>query len=307
MNPHSASTNPKKKKGKSLTSQCTSQPGLSHHEHATQRLDSPLISRDDFLLIEGIDATTEMALNSIGTRRFSDFRGHTPQRLSKMLHERTGISISPATIELQDWLGKATILADEESAPTVQGGEDGSDWQETYKDDFLQERHQVKKTTGAIVKEDSDPARKKSAKKAQGSITEAIETKTAKEVGREKAFLFTRDVRFSQFEKETTEAAVEKMLRSEINCELRGIDSLTVSVEPVFLCVQIYGVNTETIDCELLASKAEPLQPGRTDYIIQLEFKVSKVGRYQLQIALFLLKSDSSIAFHQGPLLRVIP
>jgi predicted flap endonuclease-1-like 5' DNA nuclease len=83
--------------------------------------------RDDLLSIEGIDPTTEMALNSIGVHQYSDFRGYSPETLAQALLERTGIAVSAATIASQDWIGWAEILAAENpSAGTAEAGNKNS-------------------------------------------------------------------------------------------------------------------------------------------------------------------------------------
>jgi hypothetical protein len=69
--------------------------------------------RDDLLDIEGIDPVTEMALNSIGIRKFADFRGYAPETLAQTLREGAGIAIDPAMIAQQDWIGWAELLAAE--------------------------------------------------------------------------------------------------------------------------------------------------------------------------------------------------
>lgn len=79
-------------------------------------LASPLQARDDLVNIEGIDPATEMALNSIGIRRFSDFHGHTPETLAQALQARTGLFITAETIAKHDWMGWAEIYQAENSS-----------------------------------------------------------------------------------------------------------------------------------------------------------------------------------------------
>lgn len=74
---------------------------------------SPVSFRDDLVLIDGIDPTLEMALNSIGIQRFADFRDYTPETLAQALQDRTGVPVSAETIAKQDWIGWAQILLDE--------------------------------------------------------------------------------------------------------------------------------------------------------------------------------------------------
>jgi predicted flap endonuclease-1-like 5' DNA nuclease len=90
---------------------------------AAQPADLPSSFRDDLLAIEGIEPTIEMALNSIGIRRFADFQGYTPETLARALQARAGISVTAETIAAQDWIGWAQILVDEPAAQTARPDE----------------------------------------------------------------------------------------------------------------------------------------------------------------------------------------
>ncbi len=208
---------------------------------------SPLPPRDDLLSIEGINPATEMALNSIGIRRFADFRGYTPESLAQALQKRTGISIAATTIANQDWIGWAELLATENSSSAP--------------DD------------------------------AAGEVS-----------------LFIQQARFQQVqEPPAPNKAAGKILRSEIDCLVLGAPVSDATTDRIALCAQIYAVNTASEEYKLLASQLERFDPNRNDYRFHIEFETPKAGRYQLQIVTFLLKVDPEIAFHQGPILHVIP
>ncbi len=78
-----------------------------------------LLGRDDLLNIPGIDPAMEMALNSVGIRKFSDFLGHTPETLSRELQERAGTAIAATSIASQEWLDWAQLFANEKAIAAV--------------------------------------------------------------------------------------------------------------------------------------------------------------------------------------------
>src|SRR5512145_1058300 len=106
----------KKKRTKQPASGDKGSAGPARLQQAASQPVLSLPPRDDLLLIEGIDPAVEMALNSIGVQRFSDFGGHSPQSLSQALQERAGVDIPAATIARLDWLGWAELLAAEKTA-----------------------------------------------------------------------------------------------------------------------------------------------------------------------------------------------
>ncbi len=99
-----------KKKPKRLESQNAGNFEPKHQSQGLQQLTASLGKRDDLLHIDGIDPTTELALNSIGLRRFADFERYTPEALAKALQERTGLTVTAETIANQDWIGAAAIF-----------------------------------------------------------------------------------------------------------------------------------------------------------------------------------------------------
>jgi hypothetical protein len=123
----------------------------------------------------------------------------------------------------------------------------------------------------------------------------------------EEMALHIQGVRFEQFEIPATDDAFPTTkLRSEINCALTGANTLASRAEEIFICAQIYAVNTATGECTLLVFQSERLQLSRMDYRFWLEFKAPEVGSYQLQVVAFLLHPVAKVAFYQGPPLRVI-
>ena len=198
--------------------------------------------RDDLVNIEGIDPATEMALNSIGIRRFSDFDGHTAETLAQALQTRTGLFITAETIARQDWLGWAEIFKAENAAkPLPENG----------------------------------------------------------------LALRIQSVQFVQVETPATGPSAKQLL-AKINCSCKESQAAAPAEEQIALCVQIHADDEATGVFLLLASQSQRLQTNQTDYRAELQCTIPSAGRYQLFIITFLLHTNPAIAFHRGPLLRVV-
>lgn len=224
--------------------------------------------RDDLLSIEGIDPTTEMALNSIGVHQYSDFRGYSPETLAQTLLERTGIAVAAATITRQDWIGWAEMLAAEN--PSAGAAEADNE---------------------KAAEETSENA------PAQIEITSTVEQD-------DELALRIQEVKFTQVATRNLPAA--KLLRGEINCVLAGETAPPPAAAYAALCAQVYVINKSTGEPKLMASRLARLQSGEMNYFLPLEFEIPEIGVYQLQVVAFLLHPVAKVAFYQGPPLRVI-
>src|SRR5262245_61745230 len=172
----------------------------------------PLRPRDDLSLIEGIDPAIEMALNSIGFQKFSDFRKYSPESLSQALQERTGVDISASTIARLDWLGWAEILAAEETAvqahanvvdekKEAESRESVRARNEEHHDARSDENQQiVAERNDMSAKEGSAQAVEAQEVEARGAVLEA-------KAGTSEASLRIKHARFATFEKKTTAGA----------------------------------------------------------------------------------------------------
>jgi len=262
----------------------------------------PQLQRNDLLHIDGIDPTLEMALNSIGIRKFADFRGYTPETLAQALQERTGIAVVVTTIAEQDWIGWAELFAAEaENEKTIaeasgNGSLSGENFHETQSD-------------GAKKISRAEAARPAMESSADAGITANEEHKPeTPSRSNGKVVLSILPARFNQFEKSgAANAAAMKFLRSEIDCHVAGANALSVTTDGLPLCTQVFAINTTTEEYKMLASQWERFQPSRSDYRFCIEFEAPPVGRYQLKIVTFLLEANPKIAFEQGPILRVVP
>jgi len=304
----------------------------------------PGSQHDELTNIEGIDAAAEMALNSIGIRRFSDFRGYTPETLAQLLQARTGLPIEAATIAGQDWMAWAEILAAENSFDTVEMPPAAKS-EETPAQTTLEviPPLSMDNTDRALVafdgRKDSSLERPASPPAAAampvetnfaGSLKPAPSANLAHEDERPATTpqangeikkqpttrhnqapidwaLHIESAKFTPIEiSAEPNTALVKRLQSEIQCTLSGAKAIIATIDRLLLCAQIHAVDTLTGEHKLLASQYELLLPEQLDYRWQLEFAVPRFGRYQLQVVAFLLNADSKIAFYQGPVLRVI-
>ncbi|MGH7491871.1 MAG: hypothetical protein ACREOO_05705 [bacterium] len=266
--------------------------------------------RDDLVLIEGIDPAIEMALNSIGIQKFSDLRGYSPESLSHVLQERTGIGVSAATIARLDWLGWAEILAAEETTTQAHAKEEEKK-QEQQSRETLRAQEEERRDAISIesqqhaVEADEESIKEGAVSNVEAPDTEASEAAWAERSSATRASLRIKDARFATIEKRSAAGTpTTRMLRSEILCELAGI---TAAAEPTHLSAQLHAVHTHTGESVLLASQSRRLLQEHGDYRIALESDIPKAGLYQLQIIALLLEPDSRAAFQQGPVLRVLP
>jgi hypothetical protein len=247
------------------------QPFLGDQNQLALPAQIPQFHRNDLTAIEGIDPVIEMALNSIGIRKFTDFRGHTAETLAQALREGTGIEITAATIAGQDWIGWAELLETE-----------------AEKEKTVEESHELQ----AEAAETIYPKKKK--------------PETPEETNGE-VDLSIQQVRFHQLERPSTvNVAAAKWLRSEIDCRLTGATVSDMKSDRVALCAQIHALDTTTGKYKMLASQTERLELAENERHFSIEFEAPKIGRYQLQIVAFLLAANPKIVFYQGPILRVV-
>jgi hypothetical protein len=258
------------------------QPFLGNQNQLALPAQIPQFHRNDLTAIEGIDPVIEMALNSIGIRKFADFRGYTAETLAQALRERTGIEITAATIAGQDWTGWAELL--ETEAAKEETVEESSASAALHDE----KSHELQAEAAATIHPEKQ--KPETQNEANGEVDLSIQ-----------------QVRFHQFESPATaNTAAAKFLRSEIDCRLTGATVPDMKSDRVALCAQIHALDTATGEHKMLASQAERLQLTESDCHFSIEFEAPKIGRYELQIVTFLLAANPKIAFYQGPILRVV-
>src|SRR5574341_342115 len=211
-------------------------------------------------------APTELALNSLGIRRFADFQAYTPQNLSQALHDRAGISVSADMIVRQDWLVWAAILAAEAAATTVECISTKSEAMENFI--AWEDNQDLSESVQTPVPIASDMAAAGSAEAALAQHCEPHHELPKDETVINAMAIRLSEVRFAPIgPQEATAAASAKMLLGEINCELAGISSVSAP-----LCVQLHAVDTAANGCALLAAKTERLLSNQAAYRFKLEF-----------------------------------
>ncbi len=331
---------------------------------ANQAAVFPGSEHDELTNIDGIDATAERALNIIGIRRFSDFRGYTPETLAQLLQTRTGLSIEAATIADKDWMVWAEILAEKNAAAPDDTDENQEAATATENASVemppaaKSEATPVQKIPEVIPQPSGDSTERplaalngrtdsSSLRPANPPATPAIPAEadfarslkvapSANLTQRDERLITTpqangeikkqkmapaikheqspgdwalqiQSAKFAPIEMpaQPNSAAVRR-LQGEIQCKLSGSPAVIAAIDRLLVCAQIHAVDTLTGEHKLLASQYGLLLPDQVDYSWWLEFAAPRLGRYQLQVVVFLLNTDSKIAFYQGPVLRVI-
>jgi predicted flap endonuclease-1-like 5' DNA nuclease len=260
---------------------------------------SPMIPRDDLVDIEGIDPRIEMALNSIGIRRFTDFAGYTPHSLAQTLEEQAGISISSDTIAAGDWFGWAQILAEESATRRAS---------QKNPDPVVDETHEaiVPKHTGEEV---SNAGEKKAQEANNSNASVAFDDNKPIEEPTIRPVKKTLHIKAARFVPQPTKPSVgiaSKKLRCDVTCELIWPKE-AATLDSATLCAQVHAVNLATGVYELLGSTSRAVPLVHDDYDLVIDFHVPQVGRYQLQTVVMLLGAQPMIDCRQGPVLKVIP
>jgi predicted flap endonuclease-1-like 5' DNA nuclease len=329
----------RKRKRQRPASQITDQVRSGYPNQTTEQLAADLANRDDLLLIEGIGPALEMALNSIGIRKYADFENLTPESLSKTLEERTGLTISAAELENENWIGQAKRLARENSVPILETEFPGQDLLQTDSESIgtasdeivepepanmdvpkpenlsasateIENRHGEEPDENSSAFAASPPEQSflgESPKRAPYRRQDMPGPGKLEPVDKNPA-LRIESVRFTSIEiPEADDAPPQKLLRGEIHYGLAEDKALAQTILQAPLCAQIHAIDLDTGEHTLLAFKADRLQPDQMDYELQLDFALPGEGRYRLQVVVFRLDSNPDIEFYQGPILRVEP
>jgi predicted flap endonuclease-1-like 5' DNA nuclease len=306
--------------------------------HATAMEQPPFARRrDDLVDIEGIDPTMERALNLIGVQEFSDFKKYTAETLARAL-KQTGLELdmTAETIDNQDWIGRAAALAVEKNtavtasdeikpaleeisgrttlpaAPTAAGPEKKMPLTAVTRVEHASEQEPVSKTKpqqpdGDAKKQEKETPITAVSQADAGLQADAAQTlPTPPHQGANGWALRIQNVSFTPIEMPAGPNQPQaKLLRGEIDYKMTNAEASVVA-KRMTLCAQVHAVDMATGEHKLLASQAERLQPRRTDYHARLEFAVPRIGRYRLDVVVFLPQPEPQIAFYEGPFLRVV-
>lgn len=113
------------------------------------------------------------------------------------------------------------------------------------------------------------------------------------------------DVRVSEIEAPVGVWA--KKLMAEVHFQVSGPEADTVAADRISFRIEVHTVNLESGASNLVASKPGQLQPQTPEYISQQAFLVPEVGRYELHSIVLLLPPGEMMAYHRGPIIKVVP
>lgn len=308
--------------------------------------DVPSLDRDDLTLIDGILPHLELALNSIGIRKYSDLKNYSAERLARLLQQRAGIDISIAAIEPEKWIESARRLAEKSavdmdgndkirmtSAATVEPGNDVA----KEKNPRTQETapiimpegsmsavpgKNIPKARTADVAPEPPIADKPVDAAAEPPIADKpidataqplIAAKTDAQLAANgenngvEVSLTIAAIHYHQRElPRTAKSPAKKVLQAEVSCQLAGKQADLATQYRFPLHIQIHAMAVETEQSALLAEKSLPLTPLQSTYKLHLEFEIPPAGYYQLHGVAFLLAPAPRIDFKTGPFLRVV-
>lgn len=98
---------------------------------------------------------------------------------------------------------------------------------------------------------------------------------------------------------------VPGILRAKSHLSLSDPMALWLTADQLPFRVELYLVNTQTNQPELVSSYPGQLTPGNLTYEIQQDFATPNPGRYQLYLVAELLPPGEAAAHAQGPIIRV--
>lgn len=99
----------------------------------------------------------------------------------------------------------------------------------------------------------------------------------------------------------------QKKLTAEIHFRVSGPKAEELAARQVPFRIEIYSVNLPSGASTLLASETGQMQPRNLEYALRREFPLPDAGRYELHSIVLVLPPAEMVAFHKGPVFRVIP
>ena len=254
------------------------------------------LSIDKLIAINGIAKKTAEAMYQIGIHSYDDLvrylSQHTAPEISVALKEH-GVNRPPALIDREKtWIKQAEAFSQlENTTPTLPEGE----------------------TEPAEKPEEvpfSPESREHVATRAEvtgGPPSTEIEVTVppVRTEGRCDAQLKISDVQLSVIG--PTSDVPEKRLKAEINFQLSGEDAKTLTSQGIPFRIEGYFVDLESGVSELVASGRSQLEPQVFQYRGQQKFAIPDVGRYEFHSIILLLPPGEMVAYHRGPIMKVVP
>ena len=330
----------KKQKPGTKASQSVQESNSSSQEFTRKNSAEELVTKDDFLRINGIDFTIKQALNTLGIKTYSDFKGHNATALARALLERTEVDFPATRIIMEDWIGQAEKLAAEGKSENAkqQSEPDEIETQkepetnvapiseDLAKQEPTEQSENISKGTQKVRKQQRAKPARETTKLSEGAEykTEAPEESQTKDssastsgtqiepktVSTKQNQSFGLEITSSEFvlaHNSSTGSTGSDHVEGKLQCSIFGKKITQAEYDQTPLSAQIFAIDLVSQDSQLICAKTILLQPGKRNYDIPVQFEVRvKAGRYQLQIFAFLQNEQPEIAFRRGPVLNVV-
>ena len=264
---------------------------------------NPSMDRDDLLQLSTMTPEMEMVLNSIGIRKFSDFRKFTPEDISDMLNWRTGVFLSVEKIKKQQWFEQAQILSQNYNQNKE---EEIMDQEKTERNGLKSAgkdpSKNVKAKTEKINKNNDKQVAVKNKDKAEKKVSPAT-PKTADE-NLNRQVLSIIETKFNQVESSLHKGKFT--IHGEVTIKKEEANTDSKKLDKAQFCIQILAENQESHKIKLLATEFSRLGPDKNIYSSRLNFTPPEPGLYRLYIVAYVFSDRKIFDFHSGPLLRVV-
>ena len=95
------------------------------------------------------------------------------------------------------------------------------------------------------------------------------------------------------------------LIRVEGNLRVAGQDAYKLSYDRIPFVIEMYLVNLQTKQSEIVANYSDQLVPEELSYAIHQDFPIPNAGRYQLFVLARLLPPGAIATHLQGPVIRI--
>lgn len=99
----------------------------------------------------------------------------------------------------------------------------------------------------------------------------------------------------------------EKRLIAEVRFQVSGSEAETLTADRIPFRVEVHTVDLESRASNLVVSRQSQLQSQVFEYTSQQEFPIPELGRHELHSVVLLLPPGEMMAYHRGPILKVVP
>ncbi|MFQ5855166.1 MAG: hypothetical protein ACE5LU_05940, partial [Anaerolineae bacterium] len=98
-----------------------------------------------------------------------------------------------------------------------------------------------------------------------------------------------------------------KRLVVETRFRVSGPQAETLTVDCIPVRIEVHTVDLEGGASHLVACEQDQLQPQVFEYTSQQEFPMPDLGRHELHSIVILLPPGGTMAYHRGPIIKVVP